>query len=279
MGTSFLDFPRIDDDTIADSIASLHPTTDWVAARAKEARIDSYSQWRGIVLLYECFYKHDWMPNEALVLSEFAAAESGDSSSWDEPEEAWARIVAMKDEMLERIRFMREGPQPKPAGLYGKYTVTRNDGTDKKGGKHHGCDYFVLDMTHDPHALAALNAYAESCKGDYPELAKDLREALPQPLRNGLIVTVRNEDGSILTTGVVIDQGGSDVDASYWCYTKVKGDDGKEYLFNADPALHGYKPIHEWASIDGYDVTAMTHTRNGLTLEWPYRKQGWRKPL
>ena len=62
----------------------------------------------------------------------------------------------------------------KKRGLYKKFHITREDGADKPGGKHHGCEYFVLDLTHDPHAKAAVLAYAESCKNEYPQLAKDI---------------------------------------------------------------------------------------------------------
>jgi hypothetical protein len=61
-------------------------------------------------------------------------------------------------------------------GLYEKYTVRRNDGESAPCGVHHGCEYFVLDLTHDKHAKAALAAYAESCAAEYPQLAEDLRE-------------------------------------------------------------------------------------------------------
>ena len=60
-------------------------------------------------------------------------------------------------------------------GLYPKFNVTRADGRDGNGDKHHGCDYFVLDLTHDTHALPAIAAYAESCKDTYPVLSEDLR--------------------------------------------------------------------------------------------------------
>ena len=59
-------------------------------------------------------------------------------------------------------------------GLYNKFTVTRTDGKSEPGEKHDGCDYFVLDLTHDPHAIPALVAYAASCETDYPLLARDL---------------------------------------------------------------------------------------------------------
>lgn len=62
----------------------------------------------------------------------------------------------------------------KTRGLYEKFHVVRVDSQSLAGQKHDGCDYFVLDLTHDPHAKAALMAYAESCQLDYPLLADDL---------------------------------------------------------------------------------------------------------
>lgn len=62
----------------------------------------------------------------------------------------------------------------KPKGLYGKFLVARVDGTDSPGAKHDGCRYFVLDVTHDKYAAAALLAYARACADEYPDLARDL---------------------------------------------------------------------------------------------------------
>jgi hypothetical protein len=53
-------------------------------------------------------------------------------------------------------------------GLYGKYRV------EKHNGKPVG-ECFVLEA-HDPHAIAALRAYADSCVGDFAPLATDLAE-------------------------------------------------------------------------------------------------------
>lgn len=50
------------------------------------------------------------------------------------------------------------------------------DGRDKYGEKHHRCILFVLDIDHDPHAIPALIAYANSCAIDYPQLAAELSE-------------------------------------------------------------------------------------------------------
>jgi len=63
-------------------------------------------------------------------------------------------------------------------GLYGKYFVRRTDGSSEPGGKHEHCEYFVLDLTHDPKAPAALAAYAQQCAEDYPLLYDDLNDLL-----------------------------------------------------------------------------------------------------
>jgi hypothetical protein len=61
----------------------------------------------------------------------------------------------------------------KERGLYKKYNVSR---VDDPTGKHKDCEYFVLDLTHDKHARAALQRYTYCCELEYPELAKDLRK-------------------------------------------------------------------------------------------------------
>lgn len=61
-------------------------------------------------------------------------------------------------------------------GLYQKFTVTRTDGSSRKGKKHARCEYFVLDLKHDKFAVPALQAYARACRKEYPELSKDLLE-------------------------------------------------------------------------------------------------------
>jgi hypothetical protein len=69
---------------------------------------------------------------------------------------------------------MTSNEQPHPTGLYGKFNVSRTDGTDRPGSKHDGCRYFVLDVTHDKFASAALLAYAKACADEFPDLARDL---------------------------------------------------------------------------------------------------------
>lgn len=61
-------------------------------------------------------------------------------------------------------------------GLYAKFNVMRTDGSSNPGGRHDGCQYFVLDLDHDPHARTALAAYAVAAQAaGYEQLAADLR--------------------------------------------------------------------------------------------------------
>jgi hypothetical protein len=56
-------------------------------------------------------------------------------------------------------------------GYYDKFQVTRREtGEEITGPK------FTLLPDHDPHARVALRAYADSCEGENPDLAADLRE-------------------------------------------------------------------------------------------------------
>ena len=68
-------------------------------------------------------------------------------------------------------------------GVFRKFDVRRVDGSDQPGGKHFGCEYFVLDMAHDQYAKDAIRAYAEACKATYPTLSSDLlsRYVVSQP--------------------------------------------------------------------------------------------------
>jgi hypothetical protein len=64
----------------------------------------------------------------------------------------------------------------KSRGLYNKYVVRRSDGSSRKGKKHAGCMYYVLDLSHDIYAGPALIAYADACAAEFPLLAEDLRK-------------------------------------------------------------------------------------------------------
>lgn len=80
-------------------------------------------------------------------------------------------------------------------GLFRKFEVRRTDGSDAPGGKHHGCDHFVLDVTHDPHALPAMIAYANSVKDTHPALAADMRHRYRLPEVAEPVASIEVRDG------------------------------------------------------------------------------------
>lgn len=70
---------------------------------------------------------------------------------------------------------MHEDHKDAHFGIYQKFRIERVDGRHGPGEKHEGCEYFVLDVTHDPYAIPALLAYARSCEEEFPKLARDIR--------------------------------------------------------------------------------------------------------
>lgn len=83
---------------------------------------------------------------------------------------------SMSRDEVEQLRSESEAQRERyQRGLYGKFRVERADGRSAPGERHDGCDYFVLDMTHDPYALRAIRAYADGCAVTHPRLAADLK--------------------------------------------------------------------------------------------------------
>lgn len=71
-------------------------------------------------------------------------------------------------------------------GLYQKFNVARTDNSHLPGGKHFGCQYFVLDLTHDPGAVPAMRAYVLWAReNDYHQLADDIEAAIGDSPKNG----------------------------------------------------------------------------------------------
>lgn len=63
-------------------------------------------------------------------------------------------------------------------GFYDKFRIERTDGASAHGMKHEGCEYFILDLTHDPFVWPTLRAYADVCYEEYPLLAADLEKKM-----------------------------------------------------------------------------------------------------
>lgn len=65
-------------------------------------------------------------------------------------------------------------------GLYAKFKVTRSDGSSRKGRRHEGCSYYVLDLDHDPYSIAALLTYSDACAETFPALSDDIKRKVEQ---------------------------------------------------------------------------------------------------
>ncbi len=110
---------------------------------------------------------------------------------------AWEPLYAAPAPVASLSFPERDTSRPAEAqGLFRKFHVLRVDGSDAPGGKHHGCEYFVLDMDHDVHAPAALVAYANACRASHPQLSADLlaRFAPPAPAPVSLTAAQRHAD-------------------------------------------------------------------------------------
>lgn len=100
MGTSFGKSPIIDDDGIADILAPLMPSTSKVTKLAQKARgISPEYKWKGLVLLYECYRRFDWIPDRDLLEKEYQIAMDSNFSDWTRPIEAKSRITEMYNQM------------------------------------------------------------------------------------------------------------------------------------------------------------------------------------
>lgn len=91
--------------------------------------------------------------------------------------------ISIDDDDIDAYLQQESEMGDKTRGLYGKFYIERTDGKSEPGQKHHNCDYFVLDLTHDPFAWMALAAYSRACEKEYPLLSADLDEKIRAALR------------------------------------------------------------------------------------------------
>lgn len=82
------------------------------------------------------------------------------------------------------MKEIQERAEIQTAGYYGKYIVTKADGSPVDP----DAVYFPLRLDTDPYARIAAAAYASACELSNPELAADLLEFLRsrRPARRGL---------------------------------------------------------------------------------------------
>lgn len=70
---------------------------------------------------------------------------------------------------------------PAESGVYPKFVIRR--AYPDAQARHRTCFVFALDPACDPHAAAAVAAYADSCEQEQPVLAGDLRAFAAIPLQ------------------------------------------------------------------------------------------------
>lgn len=84
-------------------------------------------------------------------------------------------VVVLKNASVRWHNMTKKKREYKNRGFIKKFFVKRADGRQRQGEKHHNCDLFVLDVTHDIHAIPALRAYSKSARKDgYELLSNDL---------------------------------------------------------------------------------------------------------
>lgn len=171
-----------------------------------------------------------------------------DSVTWlsplqaDEANRVYRNLSAKLKQLAEPVGGAspaKETMDKHTTGLYHKFNIERTDGQSAPGQKHDGCDYFVLDLTHDVHAYRALKAYIESCKGDYPRLADDLTDKLIDMRRRGL-----GADQSVV---------GAASPAPGWQPIETYSDNGEVVVWNGCRAYSAYyqDPDGWFADVDG----------------------------
>lgn len=125
-----------------------------------------------------------WNERQAAASVPLAAQPERKPLNMNRTEEWCMRKAAEEDGMEIGAGGEAQTPIDKTSvGLYRKFVVTRTDGSSAPGGKHADCNYFVLDLTHDVHAIPALKAYADSCRTELPLLAADL-DTIAMPYQN-----------------------------------------------------------------------------------------------
>lgn len=109
-------------------------------------------------------------------------------------------------------------------GIYEKFNnIERTDGSHLPGGKHHGCTYFVLDLTHDKHAKPAMAAYAESCKEEFPLLSEDAREVAGDAIAElaslrGELAAAKESIESACAEADIVGYYGGNLDSAIQCF-------------------------------------------------------------
>lgn len=131
--------------------------------------------------LVDCIKPPGWNPPNTKAILEAAGYPGYGGEQWDDPEhcpggeQTRDGVLKKRLERAESIADLPFDPERTRGLDERKFYVVRNDGSSRPGGKHDGCEHFVLDLKHDKFARTAMLSYADSCADEYPLLAADLR--------------------------------------------------------------------------------------------------------
>lgn len=166
---------------------------------------------------------------------------------------------------------MTDTPDPDAQrGLYRKYELHR---VSENGDRRYQVTdpFFVLRYTTDPHASAALLAYADACEADSPQLATDLRQAVGPRVLTAKDFQWRYDDTHVYpffeteNADWVIGYGHGDKAAF-----AAAVDDYDRYAGELDLDETGYtadEVAHLWAVVDDKDAERITW--RDVTAETP----------
>lgn len=207
---------RVVDEPIA-SAETLEQLAEIAKAEAgKAAKLDATGHWIRIVtavlqaakpyvdiaandkMPMRCFDSHEewlvWLNSHIRYRVQLPEEQPTYRAHMQHASETVSKWPEWKQNVLAHTQPTEPAPPEDEEGIYPKYEVSRTDGRDLPGEKHHDCDLFVLDLTHDQAAIPAMLAYAEACAVTRPTLSRELSEKYGQPSPAEPTSTISDED-------------------------------------------------------------------------------------
>lgn len=121
-----------------------------------------------------------------------------------------------------------------------RYRVEKRDDPD---GKHDACEFFVLDLTHDPHAVFALRAYAAAIQQTNPEFAAEIKRRWPSSGVSSRVPLAPDFRSERRSYEVAYDgRAGKYVNVQVTEVVVYEGDDYDDAVRNCEALTDGYEP-------------------------------------
>lgn len=98
-------------------------------------------------------------------------------------DEVWREAaIAEREAFIDAKQLAERDAQAADGDYVLRHNVSRKDQAENDPYSIHygGCTYLVLDLDHDPLAVAAALAYADACAESHPHFASDLRAMISE---------------------------------------------------------------------------------------------------